>query len=229
MISPNSASILIAIFLAITKVAFSGVKENAVVYAQQWQFALAQSVQELVKQGERDPKVIAKLARQRTQAEEKRVREAGRVMGVDSKELDKTIERDGRESLKVYIKDSLTASKEKNSRLKEEKGLHVYLDSEKLVADHPEILKWGFKYSTPKSAKPLLELPRATSAIDLLMRLREEPASVEQNGIWLVVPSSGLSKKDKRLIEDLKQTCGKEGISMFTCTTLESSWKQLCP
>jgi len=211
------------------EVSCSSVDQNAVIVAQKWQFALARSVNDSVKRGERNPEVIARQAKENTQAQEKKVYEAGRAMGVSEKKLDKSIEQDRQNGLRTYIQDALAGGNRKSPKLREEKGLLVFLNTEKLVANHPQLLEWGFQYSTPTTKKWLLDLPRVTSATDLIEYLRKEPKTVEQNGIWVVVPDYAFSKKDQRLLDDLKEVCKREGIFLFVQSDLEMKWNRLSP
>src|SRR5437660_1080918 len=104
-------SILILAITALARIAVADPTQDGIKVAQEWQFALARTVNEIVKQGERDPKKIAKLAIERTQTEEKKVRDAGKAMGVSAKEIDESTKRDRKDSLDEYIKDALSRVK----------------------------------------------------------------------------------------------------------------------
>lgn len=211
-----------------TRSALADPAERAVKVSQQWQFALARSVEELVKQGQTDRKLIAKLVVEKTKAEEKKLREAGKAMGVSDKEIDRSIERDRNESIESYINASLNQNRRASNPLKEEKGLLVFLRDQQLVEQHPKLaLKRGFAFSTPRDSLPLLALPVAPSADELISAFRKQPNSVQENGIWLNIPHWDISAKDKHLLEDLKHACHREGIPLFMETELEMSYKKI--
>lgn len=224
--------LLLCIFLlattGFTRSALADPAEHAVKMSQQWQFALARSVKELVKQGQTDRKLIAKLVVEKTKSEEKKVREASKAMGVSDKKLDRSIERDRNESIDSYIHASLNQNRRASNPLKEEKGLLVFLHDQQVVEKHPKLaLTRGFAFSTPKDSRPLLALPVAQSTDELISVFRKQPKSVQENGIWLNIPHWDISAKDKHLLEDLKHACHREGIPLLMETELEMSYKRI--
>ncbi len=204
--------------------------EDAIKASQRWQVALANAVTDLVKRGEKDPIRIAALAMEKTQPEEKRVREAGRALGASIKDLDKSIQRDRDSGLDKYIKNALTRGNNQIAKLKREGGLSVYLVPKQVVdADPQKRVRSSFIMSTPKDGRALFSKPAAQSAKVLIAYLRRQPETVQQNGIWLVTPdTSDISETDKRLIDDLKHACQRERIPLFIASVLKISegWKR---
>ena len=80
---------------------------NATQSSEEWQSALSSAVNQLIKEGQTDPKIIAKLATEKTQPEEEKMRSAnrefGKVGGISPEQVDSEMTADRESSLKKYI------------------------------------------------------------------------------------------------------------------------------
>jgi hypothetical protein len=89
--------------------------------------------------------------------------------------------------------------------------------------------KWGFTVDFRPYLKAEPEPPVLQSAGDLVLYVRKQDKSVQENGVWIVVthPDS-YSDSEKALLEDAKAACKREQIPLFICRAAElpNGWKR---
>ena len=111
-----------------------------------------------------------------------------------------------------------------------ELGLSVHLVPEHLVgARMLGLLKPGFVVSAPGESRPPAQRPTAPSVTELVALFRQQPAGVQQNGLWLVLTNAKLySRAEKDHVRELKEACRRERIPLFMCrdNELPKGWQR---
>src|SRR5207248_1123470 len=110
-----------------------------------------------------------------------------------------------------------------------DRGLSVHLLPKQTVDEHlGQGLKAGFVVSAPADPRPLFKKPVAQTAKELLAIFHQQPKTVQQNGIWVIVPNDPLyTERDKRLVDELRRACQRDHIPLFVGSVLEipQGWK----
>src|SRR5438093_505923 len=84
--------------------------------------------------------------------------------------------------------------------LSRDRGLNVRVMPKQTVDAHPgQGLEAGFIVGAPSDWRPLLKQPVVQSAKEILAIFRRQPKTVQENGIWVVVPDDPFySAQDRR-------------------------------
>ena len=88
--------------------------------------------------------------------------------------------------------------------------------------------KWGFAVDFSPKLKQEDAQPVLQSTDELLEYVRKQDASVQKNGIWIVVSHpDAYSEAEKTLLEDTKVLCRKENIPLFIARAadLPNGWQ----
>jgi len=89
--------------------------------------------------------------------------------------------------------------------------------------------KWGFVISYAEYLKPEQEQPVLQSPSDLLVFVRKQDKSVQENGVWIVTTHpDAYSEPEKKLLEDIKILCRREAIPLFIVrgSQLPNGWQR---
>jgi hypothetical protein len=88
-------------------------------------------------------------------------------------------------------------------------------------------MKWGLSVDPSPRLKAESTRVVLQSAADLIAYDRKQDASVQQNGIWIVITDpAAYSEQETSLLESVKSRCRKERIPLFICRAadLPNGW-----
>lgn len=118
----------------------------------------------------------------------------------------------------------------KEAEPRHELGLSAHLVPEQLaVARMLGLVKPGFVVSAPGESRAPAQRPAVHSVPELVAAFRQQPAGVQQNGLWLVLTNSKLySGVEKNHVRELKEACRQAKIPLFMCrdNELPKGWKR---
>ena len=111
-----------------------------------------------------------------------------------------------------------------------EQGLSAHLLPQQLTdLQRSRQVAPGFLMSVPGDVRPANARPSADSVPALIAFYRQQPAAVQQNGLWLVLTySKAYSTAEKDRVRELKAACQREKIPLFMCrdNELPKGWKR---